>query len=134
MYELPPLTEVSRTVLKCCVYDLFDTRRDNYAIQPQMVHSYFDEKFPKANQISLIEINDCFQYFVDTGLARNGSPNVYNNSQTFHLTHAGFYYFELEKAIWKRETKDRLFNSILFPIIVSIITTVLTLLASTLLT
>lgn len=133
MYELPPLTTMSRKILKCCVYELWDTRRDQYAIQPHMIHSYFDEKFPKKQQISLVEINDCIRYFLDTGLAREGEPNAYTHSSTFWLTHTGFYYFELEKAIRKRELKDRLFNSILFPVLVSVITTMVTLLISALL-
>lgn len=133
MYELPPLTETARKILKCCVYDLWDTRRDNYAIQPHMIHSYFDEKYPESQQISLVEINDCIRYFLEVGLARDGEFNTYKQTASFWLTHTGFYYFELEKAIRKKEIKDRLFNSILFPVVVSVITTAITLLISGLL-
>ena len=66
MYELPPLTETARKILKCYVYDLWDTRRDNYAIQPHMIHAYFDEKYPEDKQISLVEINDCIRYFLES--------------------------------------------------------------------
>lgn len=133
MYDLPPLTSVSRKILKCCVYELWDTRRGNYAIMPHMIHSYFDEKFPKEQQISLIEINDCILYFLEIGLARDAEYTLFGELKSFRLTHTGFYYFELEKAVRKKEFQDRLFNSILFPLLVSIITTALTLLISTLL-
>lgn len=132
MQELPVLTDISRKILKCCVYDLWDVRRDDYAIQPHMIHSYFDEKFPKEKQISLIEILDSIIYFEEIGLARDIECDMFGKLKSFRLTHKGFYYFELEKALHKREFKNILFNSILFPIIVSIITTLVTLLASAL--
>lgn len=133
MYELPPLTETSRKILKCCVYDLWDSRLHGFGIQPHMIHAYFDEKHPEDKQISLVEINDCILYFLEVGLARETGYNMHNQSITFQLTHTGFYYFELEKTIRKKEIKDRLFNSILFPVVVSIITTAITLLISGLL-
>lgn len=133
MYELPPLTETARKILKCCVYDLRDIRRDNYAIHLHMIHAYFDEKHPKEQRISLVEINDCILYFLEVGLARDSEFKPYNQTTSFRLTHTGFYYFELEKTLRKQEIKDRIFNSILFPVVVSIITTAITLLISGLL-
>uniref|UniRef100_UPI00321FF071 hypothetical protein n=1 Tax=Turicimonas muris TaxID=1796652 RepID=UPI00321FF071 len=83
--------------------------------------------------ITLVEISDCIRYFLETGLARDAEYDLSGRLVSFWLTHTGFYYFELEKSIKQAETKERIFNSVLFPILVSIITTVVTLLLSTLL-
>lgn len=133
MQELPILTEISRKILRCCVYDLDDMRRYDYEIMPHMIHSYFDEKFPKENQIPMVEIVDSILYFLEVGLARNIEYDMFGQIKSFRLTHKGFYYFELEKAMRNKSRKDMVFNSILFPVIVSIITTTITLLITGLL-
>lgn len=128
MQELPLLTDVARTILRCCAYNLDDMRKFGKDLRPHMIHSYFDEKF--ENHISKIEIADCLLYFEEVGLIRDVEKTSTGSIHAFKLSHTGFYYFELEKALKKQYRKQMLCDSFLLPVIVSLITTILTIIIS----
>lgn len=130
MQELPILSPAARKILKCCAYDLDDMRKFGCELRPHMIHSYFDEKYPINKQISEIEIIDTIFYFADVNLATNIDYDLQGNLKSFRLTHTGFYYFEIEKMLKSQNRIKLLRDSFLLPILVSVITTLLTLLLS----
>ena len=127
MQELPILSPVARKILKCCAKNLDDMRRFGCELHPHMIHSYFDEKFSSKNQISKIEIIDTILYFSEVNLATDIVYDSLGNLKSFRLTHTGFYYFEIERMLKLQYAKQILRDSFLFPVLVSLLTTLLAL-------
>lgn len=128
MQELPILTNVARKILHCCAYDLNDMRKFDSELYPHMIYSYFVGNV--HNPLSKVEIDDCILYLEEIGLLRDVERNSYGKIHSFRLSHKGFYYFDLEKMLEKQHIIELLCNSFLLPVVVSIITTILTLLIS----
>ena len=128
MQELPILTDVARKILHCCAYDLNDMRKFDSELRPDMIYAYFVGNVP--NPLSKVEIDDCILYLEETELLRDVERNSHGRIHSFRLSHKGFYYFDLEKMLKRQHLVEVLCNSFLLPVIVSIITTILTLLVS----
>lgn len=66
MYELPPLTETARKILKCCVYDLRDSNTERSYIHPKM-YTYSEQIyciiFGNTRQRNIFSLGVIFIHF-----------------------------------------------------------------------
>lgn len=112
------LTKDATRVLMCCIYDVDDMTYNDYEIQPHFIDAYL------GNKMTSVEIYSSLKYLEKLGLIEDlhGDKDNYR----FNPTHEGMHFFEL-----RRKNSIYLFvNSILLPIIISIITTLFTMLIS----
>ncbi len=126
MSDLPLLTKSSRKVLKCCIKDLQDMRRYECELRPHMLYAYLHENASKP--MSKVEIDDCVLYLEDVELICDIERDVNGKISSFRLNHKGFYYFALEKMLKSHQRITVMCESFLLPVIVSVITTLLTIL------
>ena len=126
MKDLPLLTEPARKVLRCCIKDLCDVRKGGDKIRSHMIYTYLAENATKP--LSKHEIDDCLSYIEAVGLLYDVERNIMGKINCFRLNHMGAYYFDLEKMLKNRHRRKILCESFLLPVVVSIITALLTLL------
>lgn len=112
------LTNDSVKVLMCCIYDVNDMVYFDNDIRTHFLDAYLE------NKMTHFEIFNALQYLERIGLIENleGTKDNY----TFRVTHEGINFLELRR----KNTFYLLTNSVLVPIIVSVITSVITFLCS----
>lgn len=110
------LTHDAAKVLVCCIYDVDDSHYFGYEIRTNFIDSYLGKSMNHA------EIFSALRYLEKIGLVENLHGN--QDNYTFSATHEGMHFFELRR----RNYIYLLSNSILLPIIISILTTIVTLL------
>ena len=109
------LTKDATRVLISCVYDNDDAHYFGFEIQTQFIDSYLGKTMNHA------EVFSALKYLEKIGLIENLSGD--KDRYTFTATHEGMHYFELRRKNWIH----LICNSVLLPIIISVITAYVTL-------
>lgn len=117
------LTSDATRVLICCVYDVDYDFYFGYPVSTNHLDAYLGESKTK-HPMKHIEIYSALEYLRDAGLVEylHGVPDNFE----FRATHEGMHYFELRR----KNFVFLLVNSILLPIIISIVTTLIALVLS----
>lgn len=108
-------------VLISCVYDVDDISYYGKPIHTNYLDAYLGGNYP-FRVLNHAEIFSALEYLCDAGLIRDlhGTPDRY----TFYVTHEGIHYFELRR----KNFIYLFFTSVLFPVLVSAATTIITIL------
>lgn len=109
------LTRDATRVLICCIYDIDDMVYFGHDIQPHFLDAYLEKT------MNHIEIFNALKYLEKLGLIENlqGYPDNY----LFNVTHEGIHFFELRH----KNFLYHIMNSIILPLLISVITTLITL-------
>lgn len=109
------LTRDATKVLVCCVYDIDDIFYYGYEYKTHFLDSYLEE------EMNHVEIFSSLKYLEKLGFIENLRGNKDNYS--FLPTHEAIHFFELRR----KNFIYLILNSILLPLIISAITTLITL-------
>ncbi len=109
------LTRDATRILICCIFDIYDMVYWGYNITTYFIDSYL------GDTMTHIEIFSALKYLEELHLIENLSGNP--DSYTFTPTHEGMYFFELRH----KNFIYLMMNSIFLPVLVAIITTLITL-------
>lgn len=109
------LTRDATRILVCCICDIYDMVYWGYDIKTNFIDSYL------GSTMTHVEIFSALTYLEELHLIENLSGNP--DSYTFNPTHEGMYFFELRRKNFIYLVS----NSIVLPILLAIITTLITL-------
>ena len=112
------LTYDAVRVLISCVYDVDDNFYHGYPVLTNHLDAYLGEG-KCGHPLNHVEIFSALQYLQDAGLIEQLRGR--SDDFSFRATHEGIHYFELRR----KNFRYLFFTSILLPIIVSVVTTLL---------
>lgn len=122
MDELPILTKAGEKILHTCVNEMYDMYYNGSEITLFMIRSYIPE-----SEIGNNELYECLKYLEELGIIQKLE---FIPEPSFELTHFGFNFFKIEKAVLSRHRCKVAVESFLLPLTIAIVAAELTILAS----